>query len=122
MTTAMSDVLNPVEVEAAIRDLANRITKGVRVVSQAYEEFLAADRAYDRAVAEAYMSQEGAAHERKYAAELLTGGEREARDVADAKYRYADRQARALESELRALQSIGASIRTMFGAPQGVGR
>jgi hypothetical protein len=41
--------------------------------------------------------------------------QRHERDVADAAHRFADRQARALENELRALQSVGASIRAMYG-------
>lgn len=118
----MSDVLNPVDVEAAIRDLANRISRGVGTVSQQYDAFLAAERAYDQAFARAYLTAEGAAHERKYRAELATTAEREARDVADAAFRYADRTAKALENELRAYQSIGASVRAMYGTTQGVGR
>jgi len=105
---------NPAEVEAAIRECANRIAKGVKVCDERYAAFLAADRAYDEAVARAYIAAEGPAHEKKYRAELATTAERERRDVADAAYRYADRTARAVESELRALQSVGASIRAMY--------
>lgn len=110
----MSDVLNPVDIEQAIRGIANRIAAGVKVCSDRYEAFLTADRDYDRAYAGAYMRHEGAAHEKKYAAELATHDERKARDVADAAYRYADRQHRALQDELRAYQSVGASIRQMY--------
>jgi hypothetical protein len=118
----VSGVLNPTDVEQAIRELSNRITNGVRVVSEKYGDFLAADREYDQAFARAYMAAEGAAHERKYVAELATMAERERRDAADVLFRYADRQARALENELRAMQSIGASVRAMYASPQGVGR
>lgn len=118
----MSDVLNPADVEQSIRELANRISNGVRTVSERYELYLAAEREYDQAFARAYMSHDGPAHEKKYAAELDTAAEREARDVADAAFRYADRTAKALENELRAYQSIGASVRAMYSAPQGVGR
>lgn len=118
----MSEVLNPADVEAAIRDLSNRITKGVRVVSEAHKAQLDTDRDYDQAFARAYLAADGPAHERKYHAELATRGERERRDAAEVLFRYSDRQARALENELRALQSIGASIRAMYSTPQGVGR
>lgn len=110
----MSEALNPVQIEAGIRETANRIANGVKVCDERYRLFLAADRAYDRAYAVAYLSHEGPAHEKKYAAELATRLEREARDEADAGYRYADRTARALQDELRALQSVGASVRAMF--------
>ena len=110
----MADVLNPVEVEQGIRGVSNRIGNGVRVCDERYRAFLQADHALDLAYAAAYMSHEGPAHEKKYAAELATADERAARDVADAAYRYADRQAKALDLELRALQSVGASVRAMY--------
>jgi hypothetical protein len=116
----MTDVLNPVSVEHAIREVADSIAKGVRIVSDRYSDFLNADRAYDQAFARAYMAQDGPAHERKYAAELATAQERQARDVADVAYQYARSTARALEDKLRAYQSVNASIRTAYGVA-GVG-
>lgn len=109
------DVLNPVNVEQRIRDISARIANSASVCNDRYIAFLDADRAYDQAFAAAYMRHEGAAHEKKYAAEIATLQEREARDMTDAAYKYADRLAKALESELRAYQSIGASVRAMFG-------
>jgi hypothetical protein len=118
-----AEVLNPVDIENAIRSCSNRIGNGVKVCSDAYAEFLEADRAFDQAYARAYMAHDGAAHERKYAAELATEEERQNRDAADVAYRYADRLARALENELRAWQSLGASVRSMYAvAGVGVGR
>ncbi|EOM77665.1 hypothetical protein DW322_08700 [Rhodococcus rhodnii] len=105
---------NPVEIESSIRECANRIAKGVTVCANAYTQFLAADRSYDAAFARAYLTAAGPAHEKKYAAELDTAAERETRDTADAAYQYANRQARALEAELRAWQSVGASVRSMY--------
>lgn len=110
----MTEVMNPVDIESAIREVANRIANGVKVCSERYKAFLAADRYFDYAFAQAYMAHEGAAHEKKYAATLATFGEREARDVADAAYKFAERKHRALQDELRALQSVGASIRSMY--------
>lgn len=105
---------SPVDIERHIRDVANRIAKGVGVCADRYRDFLTADREYELAFARAYMNHSGPAHEKKYAAVLATGREREVRDAADVLYRYADRQAKALESELRALQSVGASIREQY--------
>ena len=112
----MTEPANPVQIEAAIREAANRIAKGVRVCDDRYQVFLRADHALDEAYAHAYMGHEGPAHEKRYAAELATQDERAARDVADAAYRFADRQAKALGLELRSLQSIGASVRAMYSA------
>ncbi|WP_280499413.1 hypothetical protein [Nocardia cyriacigeorgica] len=109
-----TEALSPVQIERAIRDTANRISKSVQECADRYTEYLTADRNYDRAYARAYMRHEGPQTEKKYAAELATPVEREARDVADAAYRFADRRAKALESELRALQSVGASVRGQY--------
>lgn len=111
---------NPVDIEQAIRTTATRIASGVNVCDERYRAFLTADRAYDTAFAHAYMRYVGPAHARKFAAELATTAQREARDEADAAYRYADRRARALQDELRAWQSVGASVRSMY-ATAGVG-
>jgi hypothetical protein len=116
----MTGVLNPVDVEHAIRTCSERIAKGVMVCDQRYRTFLEADRLYDAAYARAYMCHEGPSHEKRYAAELATQGERKERDEADAAYRYADRQAKALQDELRAWQSVGASVRAMYNVA-GVG-
>ena len=110
-----AEVLNPVEVENGIREVSHNIGRGVRICDERYRAFLAADHDYDVAFARAYMDATGPAHERKYAAELEPVLERRARDEADAAYRYADRRAKALENELRALQSVGASVRSMYG-------
>lgn len=71
-------VMNPVAVEDAIREVSNRIANGVTVCDTRYRAFLAADREYDAAFARAYMAHQGAAHERRYAAEIATVKEREA--------------------------------------------
>jgi hypothetical protein len=110
----VNEVWNPAEVEQRIKDISERISRGVGVCDKQYRAHLEAERLYDAAFALAYLDHPGPAHEKKYAAELATHDEREARDVADAAYRYADRTARALENELRAMQSVGASIRAMY--------
>ncbi len=116
----MTEVLSPVQIESSIRDIAERISRGVRVCSDRYADYLTADHAYDLAFAQAYMEAQGPQAEKRYAAELATAQERQDRDRADVAYRYADRTAKALELELRALQSVGASIRQTYSVA-GVG-
>lgn len=117
----MSDVINPVDIEQAIRACTERIHAGVLVVTKAEREAREAGRDYDRAVARAYLAAEGPAHERRYHAELATAAERDARDVAEVAFKFAERTAKAVESELRAWQSVGASVRAMYGTQQGFG-
>lgn len=111
----MSDIISPLQVESAIRDVANRMADGVKICSDRYAAFLEADHRFDVAYAKAYMAHQGAAHEKKYVAVLDTQAERDARDAADVAYRHADRRAKALDAELRALQSVGASLRVQYG-------
>ena len=112
----MSEVLNPVDVERAIRETANDIARGVRVVSDAEKEARRTRVVYDRAFAGAYLAADGPAHEKKYRAELATKAERDAMEIAELAFRHAERQSRALDGKLRAYQSIGASVRQMYAA------
>ena len=116
----MSDVLNPVQIEQHIRTLATNISRGVSVVSNAEAAARKARHALDLAYARAYMEYGGPAHEKKYAAERATEQERADADVAELAFRHAERTARALTEELRAWQSVGASVRAMYQAPGGV--
>lgn len=110
----MTETFNPTDVEQAIREVSDRIARGVKICAQRYSAFLAADREYDRLYAQAYVDAQGPQTEKRYRAEIVTTMQRKVRDEADAEYRYADRQAKALELELRAWQSVGASIRAMY--------
>ncbi len=101
---------SPVAVESKIAECAQRIAKGVKVCADSHRQFLAADRDYDVAYSAAFLSYDGPQTEKKHAAVVATAAEREARDVAEAAYRYADRQAKAIEAELMAYQSISRSI------------
>lgn len=106
--------LTPVAIEQHIRELSNRIAKSAHVCNERYGAFMDADRGYDKAFAQAYLGHDGPQAEKRYAAEVATSAEREARDVADAAYRYADRLSRALQSELMAYQSLNKSILAQY--------
>jgi hypothetical protein len=114
-------VLNPVDIESNIQECARRIHKGVEVVTNAEAKSRRATHDLDVAVANAYMAHDGPAHEKKYAAVLATQTERDAADTAEVAFKYAERTARALEAELRAWQSVGASIRAMYQGEKGLG-
>ncbi|SDZ57283.1 hypothetical protein SAMN05216215_110719 [Saccharopolyspora shandongensis] len=120
--TAPDAPLNPVQIEQNIRACAERIHKGVTVTTDAEREAKRLRREYDAAHSRAYLDHQGPAHEKKYAAELATQDEREAAETAEIAQRYAERTARAVEAELRAWQSVGASVRLMYGVETGVGR
>ena len=72
--------LNPVQVEEHIRELVNRIAKGIQVCSKRYAEFLDADRAFDREYAQAYLAAEGSIKDKEQKARLETMPAREERE------------------------------------------
>jgi hypothetical protein len=111
---------NPATVEAAIHQCAQRIAEGVLKTDKAYRLFLDADREFDLAYARAYLDHDGPAHERPFAAKVITEERRKARDVADAAYKLCDKNMKAIQSELDALRSIGSSVRQAY-ATAGVG-
>lgn len=117
----MNDVLNPVDIEQSIQNIARRIHEGVKVVTEAEGEFKRLDHAHDVAIAHAYLGHKGPAHEKKYAATLATQDERTAADQAEVAFKYAERTAKALDAELRAMQSVGASVRAMYQGERGFG-
>jgi len=114
--TSSDEVVNPVDVETNIRRLANDVGRGVRVRSEALAKYRAAERSYEHAFAVEYMKYSGPANSKRYAAEIATQVEREARDAAEVVWKYAENQGRALELELSAWQSIARSVNGMYGA------
>ena len=117
----MTEVLNPADLEKHIQEISRRIHNGVRVVTDAEKAAREHRRLYDLAFSQAYLAYDGAAHERKHGAEVATTSERQAAEVAEIAFRHAERTARALENELRATQSVGASIRAMYSGERGFG-
>lgn len=116
-TVIDSPVYNPADVEKKISECVNRIADGVKVVTGAERAAREAKRDFDLAFALAYKRADGMPqHLRKYEADIATMPHREKADNAEIAYKHAERTAKALEKELIAWQSIGASIRAMFPA------
>lgn len=113
---------NPVDIEQAIQSCAESIHDSVETTSGQERRARRLRREYDAALAKAYLAATGPAHEKKHHAELATMDERALAEEAEVTYRYADRQAKALELQLRAWQSVGASVRSMYQVETGVGR
>lgn len=108
-------VISPVDVETAIRECSNRIARGVQVVTEREHAAADARREYDEAWAHATLRADGSnAEARKAQALLATLDERKAAEVADIAFQHAKRQAKALEKELDAWRSLGASVRSMY--------
>lgn len=117
----MTEVLNPADIEAKIQEIARRIHEGVKVVTAAEKEAREKRRLYDLAFAQACLDYDGAAYAKKWAAEVATTDARAEAETAELAFRYAERTARALEKELTATQSVGASVRSMYAGEKGFG-
>ena len=109
-------VLNPVEIEQAIRQAVQTVAEGVEIVTQRLAVYREAERVYDVAYASAYMRASGPVQERKFQADLACQGERETMDVAEVAFKYADRRCRAAENTLSAYQTLSKSVTAMYGA------
>jgi hypothetical protein len=109
-------VLNPVDSEAWIRQVSDRIAKGVRIVTAAEREAKQKRREFDLAYAYAYKQADGEpAHQRKYSADIASMPHRQAAENAEIAFRHAERTARALERELMAAMAVNSNIRQMYG-------
>lgn len=112
----MSDVLNPVEVEQAIRAAVGEVARGVDEYTRVLSALREAERKFDVAEATAYMHATGPVQERKYRAVLDCQAERETLDVAEVAFKYVDKRLRAAESKLSAYQTLSKSVMAMYGA------
>ena len=121
MTDTAIDVHNPVDLERKLEEISNRIADGVKVVSRAEKAARDARRQFDYDFAVAIGEATGPAVNHKYQATVATVASRKVAEDAEIAFRYAERQARALEKELGAWQSINTNVRTMYGVA-GVGQ
>lgn len=106
--------LNPVSIEKSLLEISNEMSQLIIQARDGYELQLSSQRAYTLAYAKAYMSYEGPAHCRKYAADLATEKELVDRDAADVAFRYIDRMARFLEKKLSAYQTLSQLVKQAY--------
>lgn len=117
----MTDVPDPVDIERQIQDVRERIDRGAAIINERLKVYQAARLTYDVAFATAFAEHRGPQSEKRQKAVLATVDEAKVRDEAFAALQYAKDRSSDLRAELRALQSIGASVRASFGAA-GYGR
>jgi hypothetical protein len=107
-------VMTPMAIEARIRSIAASILKGADIVDGLRTNYTQLKTDYDLAFAKAAIALEGPKYQREWQAEVSTHDLRQQLDVAYTAYRHGADKLRALESELRAYQSVGASIRAAY--------
>jgi hypothetical protein len=112
----MAEVLNPVEVENAIRTAVAEVSQGVVEYTRVLTALRQAERTFDLAWARSYMGATGPVEERKQRSVLATETEREALDVAEVAFKYVDKRLRAAEATLSAYQTLSKSVMAMYGA------
>lgn len=108
--------LDPVKVEKRIQELVQALSDALvewRGLFRAYKE---ADREFDRAYAAAKISvdKDVPYNDRGQWATLKTMDQREAKDLADEAFRYAENRLDAIKKALSAWQSLSNSMRTAY--------
>jgi hypothetical protein len=116
---AEHQVRNPADVEDLIEDTKDRIAEAVLIIDQAETAMKDARRTFDHEFARAMLAAGGPEYLRKAEATLVAMPEREAADRAEEAFHHAEREARSLEKELFAWQSILNSVRSMWNATGG---
>lgn len=106
--------LNPAQVEHHLRELSNRIAKGVKYVSDRQREFDEQERLFKKAYAVAFTTGEGSNEDRKQQAILKTMQACEDRDVAKAALDYAKDLVKSYRDEMSTYQTISAMVRAMY--------
>lgn len=107
---------NPVSVEKSIIGIVNEKARGIVVARDSYEAYLAAEKAYKRAYARAYMKHQGPQTEKKVAANIADEvmAAEDDRDVKDVAYKYAKDNNELSTDKLEAMRSVGASVRKAY--------
>jgi hypothetical protein len=113
------EIRDPVKVEALIEDTKDRIAAAVLIVDEAEAAMKARRRDFDHEFSRAMVTAEGPEYLRKAEATMVAMPEREAADDAEIAFHHAEREARSLDKELFAWQSILNSVRSMWNATGG---
>ena len=111
----------PVQVEGFIEHTKDRIIASVKIIDAAEQNMKVKRRAYDHAFAHAMTTAPGPEYARKAAATLAAEGAKADADDAEIAFHHAQREARSLEKELFAWQSILNSVRATYNATGGRG-
>lgn len=112
---------DPAEVERFVEETKDAIGDAVMIMDGSEKEMDEARRAYDKAYARALLNAPGPQYQRAAAATLNEDVDKakEAYDIAKRAFHYAEREAKSLEKELFAWQSILNSVRSMWNATGG---
>jgi len=109
-------VRDPVKVEALIEDTKDRIAASVVIVDEAEQDMKTCRRVYDHKFASAMRDATGPEYVRKAEATIAAMQAKEEADLAEVAFHHAQREARSLEKELFAWQSILNSVKAMWNA------
>jgi len=112
-------IRDPAVIEGNIEDTKDRIAEAVKTIDDAELDMKAKRRAFDHEFSRVMATTDGPEYFRKAEATMIAMPEREAADLAEIAYHHAEREARSLEKELFAWQSILNSVRAMWNATGG---
>lgn len=105
-----NEPLNPVQAESLIRETLNSISRSIRPVSEAYDEYRTAELAFKASYAKAYGAADGSIEDRKQTAVTETMEDADALRVAEVRYKYLLDHQRAYRDKLSAAQTLQKSV------------
>lgn len=108
--------LNPVMVETRIQELVQTLSDSLKEWRKLYRAHKEAEREFDAAFARAKIavSADVPYNDRGQHATLATQKEREAKDLADEAFKYAEHRLDGVKKALSAWQSLNKSIQTAY--------
>lgn len=113
--SSKTELWSPVAIERRLADIDHAISVGVDALADAYDRYADLKNRVEIETARAYMSYSGPAHAKKYAAILATEQLRYELAIADGAYHRSKWKNEGFSEQLKAVQSIGASVRAQYG-------
>lgn len=114
-TGVQPEGLSPVDVEKRLLELEQTLSDALVEWKGFYKAFKDAEREYDQAFARAKLASKEATNDKRYDAELVTIEQREALDLADVEFKYADKRLTAVQKVVEIWRSVGTSVRQAYG-------
>lgn len=112
----MDQTLNPVSLEQELLETLNSVSRSIKPVSDAYDQWKTAELAFKKEYAIAYRLAEGSIEDRKQKATEDTFPAADEMKDAEVEYKYMLDHQRAYRDKLSALQTLAKSVNAAYGA------
>lgn len=112
----MDEPLNPMSVERMLLRLIERAEKGAEVCAEREQAYYDANRAYEMALDQAFLAEDGPIKEREAKSRVVTNDLREVAEVAKVAHRHSERLHRVVSAAISAYQTISGFVKQAYSA------